>query len=399
MPPSTTNEPSVSERIEVHVDDASNNRILDVSSLGTNQNLSFLSLEEKFNAAFNAGCSARLIVDKDLMILRYNKSFQNISTTFLSDNALNCYIGDLDFLKTSQVNQLEHLISSLGRDISMSCLLGVDFGKHKRFFEVSAEPIESNEDIVTAGFVLNFEDVSELERNKTGWSESQLSMGILENELKKLYESVPTELGAHVTNISNLLGTLEQGEVDDSNKGVIEGMRIATSRVIDNLNGFSERLSRYVESSSQGRLPGLNDFIQEVIQDWDQEISRLEAKVDVKIYDDSEWDIPRDPLKMILDQLISNSLKFRKEGVVPKINISVYRQNGKRWVDVKDNGVGINLEGQGQRLFGLFQTFHSHPEARGVGLFQVKNRIKALGGDVILDSKEGKGTTVRLNFN
>jgi sensor histidine kinase regulating citrate/malate metabolism len=68
-------------------------------------------------------------------------------------------------------------------------------------------------------------------------------------------------------------------------------------------------------------------------------------------------------------------------------------------LEVRDNGLGINLERYGHQLFKLQKTFHRHPESRGIGLFMIKNQIEALGGEITVESQENVGTTFFINFN
>ncbi len=49
-------------------------------------------------------------------------------------------------------------------------------------------------------------------------------------------------------------------------------------------------------------------------------------------------------------------------------------------------------------LFGMYKTFHNHPDARGVGLFITKNQIEALGGRIEVESEVNVGTTFKLFF-
>jgi sensor histidine kinase regulating citrate/malate metabolism len=54
--------------------------------------------------------------------------------------------------------------------------------------------------------------------------------------------------------------------------------------------------------------------------------------------------------------------------------------------------LGIDLERQGRKIFGMYKTFHKHPDARGVGLFLIKNQVEALGGRIDVASKVDEGT-------
>jgi signal transduction histidine kinase len=59
---------------------------------------------------------------------------------------------------------------------------------------------------------------------------------------------------------------------------------------------------------------------------------------------------------------------------------------------VQDNGKGIDLDKHGDKIFGMFKTFHGNRDARGIGLFITRNQIEALGGTIEVASKVGEGT-------
>jgi sensor histidine kinase regulating citrate/malate metabolism len=73
-------------------------------------------------------------------------------------------------------------------------------------------------------------------------------------------------------------------------------------------------------------------------------------------------------------------------------------ENGNITLKFQDNGLGIDLEKHGSKIFGLNKTFHKHPEAKGIGLFIIKNQIESLGGNITVESEVNKGTTFTIIF-
>ena len=65
---------------------------------------------------------------------------------------------------------------------------------------------------------------------------------------------------------------------------------------------------------------------------------------------------------------------------------------------IKDNGSGIDMKRHSDRIFGLYQRFHSNIEGAGLGLYMVKTQIMALGGKIEVQSEEEKGTTFYITF-
>ena len=51
-----------------------------------------------------------------------------------------------------------------------------------------------------------------------------------------------------------------------------------------------------------------------------------------------------------------------------------------------DNGLGIDLAANEEKIFGLHKTFHGNKDAKGVGLFITKNQVEELGGSIEIES-------------
>lgn len=97
-------------------------------------------------------------------------------------------------------------------------------------------------------------------------------------------------------------------------------------------------------------------------------------------------------LHSIFENLISNSIKYRKANQTVLILIKSERIGKKIRISFKDNGLGIDLKQYGSKLFGLYNRFHHNSEGKGMGLFLVKNHVEILGGSIIVKSEPNVGT-------
>lgn len=100
-----------------------------------------------------------------------------------------------------------------------------------------------------------------------------------------------------------------------------------------------------------------------------------------------------DQLFQLLQNLLSNALKFRSEAP-PCIRISAAPE-GQAWrFSVADNGIGIEPQYQ-ERIFQMFQRLHERGryEGSGIGLSIVKRILERHGGRIWLDSALGQGST------
>ncbi|GBF06737.1 PAS domain S-box [Deinococcus aerius] len=99
-------------------------------------------------------------------------------------------------------------------------------------------------------------------------------------------------------------------------------------------------------------------------------------------------------LDQLLQNLLSNALKYRREGVPPRVHVSA-RRDGERWrFAVRDNGIGIEPQ-YFERIFVIFQRLHGREEfdGTGIGLAVCKKIVEQHGGELWLESVPGEGTT------
>lgn len=101
-------------------------------------------------------------------------------------------------------------------------------------------------------------------------------------------------------------------------------------------------------------------------------------------------------LESILYNLISNAIKYRSDDRSPLVDISSYVEGNMVYVIVEDNGIGIDLENQKDKLFNLYQRFHHHVEGKGMGLFLVKTQIEAMNGKIDVQSEVNVGTRFKI---
>jgi signal transduction histidine kinase len=76
--------------------------------------------------------------------------------------------------------------------------------------------------------------------------------------------------------------------------------------------------------------------------------------------------------------------------------VSCSEQAGYLILQVKDNGLGMNME-QKDKIFGMFKRLHTHVEGTGVGLYMVKKMIES-AGKIEVESKVGQGATFNVFF-
>lgn len=99
-------------------------------------------------------------------------------------------------------------------------------------------------------------------------------------------------------------------------------------------------------------------------------------------------------LKQLLQNLISNGIKFSKKGISPVVKISCQDKEDCWQIEVKDNGIGISEKFR-EKIFLLFKRLHSSNEYKGtgIGLALCKKIVEQHGGEIWVESEEGKGSS------
>jgi PAS domain S-box-containing protein len=99
------------------------------------------------------------------------------------------------------------------------------------------------------------------------------------------------------------------------------------------------------------------------------------------------------PVAQVFQNLISNAVKYRRDGVTPEIHISARRDGVDCVFSVADNGQGIAPEHH-HRLFQLFSRLHGREvSGTGIGLATCKRIVERHGGRVWVESQENVGST------
>lgn len=103
-------------------------------------------------------------------------------------------------------------------------------------------------------------------------------------------------------------------------------------------------------------------------------------------------------IESILYNLVSNGIKYQVTGRKPVIKLKTVLENGWVILTIQDNGMGMDLTKLRDRVFVLYQRFHSHVEGKGMGLFLVKTQVEALNGTIEVESKVNEGTTFKISL-
>jgi signal transduction histidine kinase len=172
------------------------------------------------------------------------------------------------------------------------------------------------------------------------------------------------------------------------------------------------KFSRYTNDNYGFEKTDLNTIIKDVLSDVETEVQKRNAKIIVDQNLPTIWAIPSQ-MRQVFQNLISNSLKFSREGVDPEIRISGSRTSGHEIYGVNkktpndhyfqirfsDNGIGFDTK-YAKEIFVVFKRLHSYHdfEGTGIGLSICKKIIEKHNGFITAESTLNEGSTFTITL-
>ncbi|HMN89637.1 MAG TPA: PAS domain S-box protein [Saprospiraceae bacterium] len=164
----------------------------------------------------------------------------------------------------------------------------------------------------------------------------------------------------------------------------------------NNMNRLIEDLLNYARINGEkyvSEVINMRLLFYDIIQELSAIIKEKRAEIITDMIPD-EIQSSRTHLRQVFQNLLVNAIKFSREGVPPKVQISCIEQQESWLFEVKDNGVGIP-KGMEDKIFQLFKKLHQYAgqSGSGIGLALCKRIIEQQGGLIWVESELGQGST------
>ena len=200
------------------------------------------------------------------------------------------------------------------------------------------------------------------------------------------------DLRSHVGNLGSITEFMEEEVPEISANDNFIMWKESIKNLQETLQHLDEiRTDQHFHKNSLKSLP-LFDYVNQSIYN----VTAIARKHDVKITNTIDKSIKVLAIEAYLDSIIlnflTNAIKYRSDNRLSFIGISSRTDGEFEVIDIKDNGIGIDLEQNGNAMFTLNATFSNHKDSRGIGLFITKNHIESIGGKIEVQSDIGKGT-------
>lgn len=218
-------------------------------------------------------------------------------------------------------------------------------------------------------------------------------------DLKQFSYITSHNLRAPMSNLTGLLNLIEDIEIEDPELSeIINGFNKSTYLLNDTIEDLTKVMIIKDNTSIQKENISLRDIFENVFQQLTTQIELYQPILKLNLENVNLFNTNKAYLESILLNLLTNSLKYRATDRILKITILAEETGDTIKLIFSDNGIGIDLNKNKDKIFGLYQRFHDYPDSKGLGLYLVKSQVEAMKGTIGIESQVNKGTTITLTF-
>ena len=246
-----------------------------------------------------------------------------------------------------------------------------------------------------------FQDIDDIIQKEINLEKASEIVASQNSRLFNFAHIVSHNLRSHSSNLTlivqliNELDTVEEKlELLDNITHVSESLNTTIEHLNEVVSIQTNSNQLKVEVNFANTLEQVTTSINQIIENNNVTINSDFSKAEIIEY------IPA-YLDSIFLNLLTNAIKYKHKDRDPVIDISTSRDftNYDRVVlKISDNGLGIDMDKFGDKLFGMYKTFHYNTDARGIGLFITKNQVESLNGEISATSDVNLGTTFTIKF-
>ena len=268
--------------------------------------------------------------------------------------------------------------------------------------QISLSPLKTEEGLLVSAAIRDI-TAQKLAAHKI--NESKESLEVLANkltaqnvQLADFAHITSHNLRAPVSNLNSLLEFYKTSESEEDKTNLFDKFEKVINHLTLTLNTLVEAIKTKNETSAALEDIAFDEVLNKTKEILSGEILKTGTVITSNFSKISNISYNKVYLESIFLNLVGNAIKYRSEFRVPQIRIETEMEDGKIKLMISDNGMGIDLDKHGHKLFGLNKVFHRHPDAKGVGLYMTKVQIEAMQGEIVATSKVNEGSTFTINF-
>lgn len=209
---------------------------------------------------------------------------------------------------------------------------------------------------------------------------------------------VSHNLRSHSGNLNMLIDFMKTERNESAREELLYMFEQATSNLEETISHLAEVVSMNHSLNDGLKILNLKDVVDNAVGNVLALLKKVDGRCQIGLNDDLWVKVIPAYLDSTILNLLTNAIKYRSNERRLAISITEEREDDFVLLSIKDNGSGIDLEKNGNQIFGMYKTFHANTDARGIGLFITKNQVEAMGGKITVESVLGQGSVFKVYF-
>ncbi|WP_281322443.1 PAS domain-containing sensor histidine kinase [Flavobacterium aestivum] len=301
--------------------------------------------------------------------------------------------------KNSDTQQIEKLINAItNKEESLLEIICYKKDQSEYWVQLSFIPVYNLEHELSHWISIQ-RDVTE--EKKLEKEKEQLIRELTQNnkDLKQFSYITSHNLRAPLSNLTGLLNLIEDIPIEDEElKEILIGFSKSTHLLNETINDLAKVIIIRDNLSIQNEEVLIKNIFQNVFNQLNFQIELHKPEFNINFGNVTTIQTNKAYFESIILNLLTNAIKYRSKDRKLVIEITSTKINNTIVIKIKDNGIGIDLKRNKDKIFGLYQRFHNYPDSKGLGLYLVKSQIESMGGAISIESEVNKGTSFTLTF-
>jgi signal transduction histidine kinase len=239
---------------------------------------------------------------------------------------------------------------------------------------------------------------SELIEKNTHLTEANTELIKHNNELRQFSYTVSHNLRGPVASLLGLLDLLNPKQLLDNDQLIVDHIKTSTRKLDQIIKDLNKIIDIRHDIFKIRQKIDLEGELEEIVMVMKREFELNNVTLNKDLVGCRQLYSIKPMVNSIIYNLISNAVKYRSSDRQPVIDVMAREDDRYYILEVRDNGLGIDIKQNQESLFRLYKRFHFHTDGKGLGLYLVKLQCESLGGSIEVESEINRYTkfTVRL---
>lgn len=353
------------------------------------KNRELLEINDDLNNYFRSNVNGQLFINNELQLMKFSPG------AVKQINVRETDIGrPLSNISTNI--KFETIIDDIKQVLSKGLVITKEVETNDgKWYQIMTMPYVQQADNLNNGAIVTFNDVTALKHAQQQLGQKNNSLLRINADLDHFIHAASHDLLAPLGNIETSINIMNAISLSDHKlMDFLEVINTSVKKFRELITDIAT-IAKVESNMVVQEMVNLDDLIDNIEWSLEDKIRATGAviKRSLKV---GQLFISKKNLRSIIFNLVSNAIKFKSEAS-PAIHITTELDGEFIKLSVQDNGKGISKDGI-KMIFSMYGRLNQDVEGQGIGLYLAKKIINASGGNMLVESQPGKGSTFKIYF-